>query len=796
VWGGGWHSLDLADQRRFIEEPEVAQAGHARLLAVRAGRAEGRVLSHDGAPVAGATVWPHFVRRHTDSWVPLDGLVHATSDEEGRYRLDAMIGGLVAAVRATAPGTAPGWSERFRADPGVVARADVVLPPPRFVLLDVVSADDGRRLTAVATWAVHGPLTSQSWHMEARSREDGLLRAGPFVPGRVEFDVRAAGHARARVQLEGDASGAEVRRVALVRALEIAGRVITVSGEPVAGCGVKATRAGGDQVHADTDDEGRFRFEGLVAGPWRVEAFGPGTSDVQTGVEVGTENLVLRVEVEAGPGFVVHVLDPGGGPVPRFEVSFSGEAVEGSDEGTDGRFEAEPGESWDHVLVARARDERGRLLPYAPAALDLTGRRELEVTIRLEPGAALEGRVVGPDGAGVAGVPMEARPQGTSRFEVALDAEAVSGPDGGFRLVGLAQGPHLLRATVSSRFAPFEPIPVVAPASDVVVRLERGVSVTLRVVDPAGAPIVGAEVSVHHRSGGTLCSEVTGAGGDALLAGLDPDGRYALWVHPPAMRGDVAPLRVPAWRPSAGPLGLPAAAPRRGRVLDVRGRPVAGCRVHAGADGIEEFADTDADGRFSIARLPPGRVLLVARANLVPRLVSRVTAHDGLDVDLVVVPARTVRLRLTGREAWPEHGLDLVHPALRPASLRSGLASDGTAHFRVHPEERYGFYAWFRDQDQVAWHEVVPGGPDTVEVPLRPALSIRGRVTPVAPGERIDVAIDERGVHASAVADPGGEFVLRGLPPGRYTVCATRWGGGEAEAVATAGGEVLIDLPR
>ncbi len=136
---------------------------------------------------------------------------------------------------------------------------------------------------------------------------------------------------------------------------------------------------------------------------------------------------------------------------------------------------------------------------FAPGATD--------VTIVLEAGSPIHGRVLDSDGRPVAGarvrtheaefagVPTKSAdgaPVDTSHFDAV--GTATTDEAGRYVLVDLSAGNHLLRATARG-FAPSDSVRVAAPAADVEIRLAPGLSVVGAVRDRDGKPIEGATVS-------------------------------------------------------------------------------------------------------------------------------------------------------------------------------------------------------------------------------------------------------------------------------------------------------------
>ncbi len=255
--------------------------------------------------------------------IPAESL-EATCAADGNFHLDTLVAGLQYRVQALTTDVAPGLSEPFHADPGVTARIDVHLPPLRTLELEVRSAAEGTPIpNAAAAWVVPDPAALIMNHeYSAEGNSGGRIHVGPLAPGALSVEVSASGFASDTVKLAPEEEGEIHRVVSLELGLVLAGRVLDRDGRAVPGAWMTCGRGEEDRNQtASTDQEGAFRFEGLLAGDWTLAVWvGDGTADLTVQAEAGREDLVLRVEQAFTPGLVIHVLDPEGKPIPRFEV--------------------------------------------------------------------------------------------------------------------------------------------------------------------------------------------------------------------------------------------------------------------------------------------------------------------------------------------------------------------------------------------------------------------------------------------------------------------------------------------
>ena len=138
-----------------------------------------------------------------------------------------------------------------------------------------------------------------------------------------------------------------------------------------------------------------------------------------------------------------------------------------------------------------------------------------------------------------------------------------------------------------------------------------------------GGPVDGATVVVHDVRGEVVATTVTGADGRYVVTDLPP-AAYTVVAVAPGMEpvtdsivvdttGDTGwdaslPVPVPAGNGSSGSGSVPGSGGLSGTARTADGRPITDARVallHADGTSVA-VADTDAQGRYTFADLPPG----------------------------------------------------------------------------------------------------------------------------------------------------------------------------------------------
>jgi protocatechuate 3,4-dioxygenase beta subunit len=397
--------------------------------------------------------------------------------------------------------------------------------------------------------------------------------------------------------------------------------------------------------------------------------------------------------------------------------------------------------------------------------LEVAAGERREIELRLEEGAVIEGRVVGPRGEPVAGAEiwMEGRRRMTERAHFVGRSAA----DGSFRIeeVGpIAEiGARAVGFTASNEFE-VSTLPFGENGSRRVV-LELGpigFGVVGRVVDPEGRPVAGAHVKIGQRGGGIvdLPSGQRASQPDPVPVATDAEGGFTYaggfseGVHPVT----VSARGWPIWRgnvevraESGGRIEIVLAQPASidGRVVDACGTPIEGAEViaseeHWGGWYFDSFppprAKTDTEGKFRLGWIAPGQQEVNASAPGRPQLgkakvFAKCLGGQTTTVQLVLDLGATISGRVVDPDGQPvagwrvnaeaEHGFN-VHPR---QSMTDELGRFLVAN--LDPEHRY-----------------------TLEADPKDEFSIpsRGELKSVSPGSRdVEIVVDNRRVRDARI---------------------------------------------
>jgi protocatechuate 3,4-dioxygenase beta subunit len=570
--------------------------------------------------------------------------------------------------------TADTYEADVVADDEASAPPDYELAPPPAGDCQVLAWQSGTR--------VGGPVVCA---------DDGTfeLPLDPGLAGPTAFEILVPGRLRAVVQVDVPYGGrGRLPEVALGVAETVVGQVVDREGAPVVGASIEAMPL----EHLDepepwrvsSDAEGNFVLDTLPPGPVGLRASAPGFA-VTVAEAIAPQDDVLLVldrlyELRgrvAGPPDVLartRVRLEGSGVWPARQVALKPDGTFTFDRVPDGVYAVE-------AVAPPSADGPG----YASIPLENV-TPELAVTLGLVAAFDVEVLVEDPMGHPAAGARVTL---GNASIGV-LQRFATTGEDGIARVGPVVPGPYVLRADAEG-YLPATPLSIAIEDADppqVTLRLAAPGEIRGQVVDEDGRPVEGARVSV-------VAQELHTVGESAARARVF----------------------------SAAAVGTGSLGVTEGPVPPIPG---------ADEDDDEGIASprSDADGRFAVELLPPGRYALVAthpdfahgtsvdvelgvgahEADVVltlragERLTGRVVDGNGrpvdgarvrVDDDSVFTDRRGVfdagprrgRVRIVARAAGLAPAVEVVTVGARPVDVELVLAAaDGELSGRIEGE--------------------------------------------------------------------------------------------------------------
>ncbi|HWM94206.1 MAG TPA: carboxypeptidase-like regulatory domain-containing protein [Thermoanaerobaculia bacterium] len=783
-------------QPAVAKRPVDAASTRMPALALEpAGTLAGHVVDAAAAPLPGVVVTVAPDRRGRDEvFRPDRAASRALSDEEGRF----LLRGLAKAASYNLTASRPGYRA---AQATVVASGEVrlVLERARSAQGSVLDARE-RPLAGVEVTVRPSPAGSPGEAVTVLTDDRGRFEV-PTLPGdRVDLEARRQGFAPTIVPGVAVAQGpghADLGTLTLSPGVRIEGRVVDTAGRPLAGTGVWL--AEGDrhpsrelaetlrprEPDAKSDEAGRFaivdvsrgrRVNVLLAREGYVPSWVPGveapTAKPLAVVLEPASRIQGRVEDESGkpvPGASVRLRPapppPGTVGVERRRSENSADAEAGPD-GVFAFADVAPG------AVTIEASAEGFLSPE-PVELQVPKTGEVrDVYLVLGRGASVSGWISTPGGEPVSGARVR-----IGAVQTESDAE------GRYRLVGIPPGLKGLVLSHPAYKGRTQEVDVQPGENRVDVALERGATVSGRVVDEAGAPRLGVSLILRNRGerGQRGYQATSGAEGRFEILAV-ADGSFDLEAEAagfaPAVHSAV--VEVAGRNVEGLELVLRRGATVSGRIQGLEAGQAAAVEVTAERSGRPARPGTvDHAGRYEIAALEAGDWHLRARlaegrreadawVAIAPsdREVERdLKLGGGLALDgLVLIEDRPLpqsRVTLRGLDVTAERGVTTDHQGtFRIEDLEPG-------RYRVEVVNAERMLSHNEDLELAADREIV--------IEIATAV-LSGTVVAAGSGEAVAEALvylqrllgDEPGPLTTVGTNVAGSFVTASLVPGRY----------------------------
>jgi hypothetical protein len=759
---------------------------------VSSGEAEGltltgRVLDSAGRPVAGADVYLSASAQKTLNSVRCDecgqalltcparesGLhalaffeqargflqpkATARTDAQGRFRFERLAG-VSFSVWARAPGF--GAAMRERAAPG--EPVELYLPPLRSIGGQVVDGA-GRGLPGARVYAVSRkvPLPSETVAGPEGSFSLSGLGEGPFY-----VLATAEGFLPAVVPLV-EAGPQPVRlRLETSRTLEVR---VTRQGTPV----TATVRLKADHLAREARAEGGVaRFEGLYPDELVVTAEAGKLGAIPRTLTLSESLTQVTLELEDAGTLLVTVVDESGEPVASPELvlrTARGKPIQSQKPSTGALVQFGPLAVGDYVLEGKAQGYRDAQLP----ARVKQGETSLE--LELARATTISGQVLDQYGRPAPNVSVLVQPTG--------DAVTADG-EGNFTAPVPTPGLYELHAHHSEWGG--GQVKATAPAEGVKLELEPRAALEVTVMGE-GRRLEGADVVLWVDNENIFRSD-TSSGPDGLvpMRGL-PSGTYSMVAtHPDYLPSERQKVVVADGQTQQVTVTLEPGAVIRGEVVDTRGAPVAEASVSV-LPRMAEPAVTDAQGRFEVRALKPGRPYLVEARHSKYDQRERVQGQAGGEPVRLVMEARTVFSgRVVAANGEPVRRFRLDEHDVTSADGRFEVTLQTAGDRVIVAVEAPGFEPLMVDK---------PAQPSELgDLVLERAPSVAGLVRDEGGAPVADAVVGCDACEDSVLSGPDGRFTLPSPSfVGKFTVSA-RKGRLSASAQASREGQPPVEL--
>jgi protocatechuate 3,4-dioxygenase beta subunit len=566
----------------------------------------------------------------------------------------------------------------------------------------VVTDEEGRPLPEVRLTFLHETHTR---FFDTRTGADGNYRIGPLPNDRYGLVAEKEGWLPTFLPPSLVSWG--TGDVKLFRPSHLGGRVLS-AGAPAPGVEVRLTsldRSDFEEQVAATDAEGRFTFESLGPGEYRLTATSQDRHAVEERELGESPGTPAEVVLNLGEARYVEgtVQDTSGRPVEGASVTL--------------RPEDEYVRAWRAVTDAQGHYRVGPVVPgaytfdiSAPRYVDLrnsplwlkedTGREDFT----LRPAARVAGVLVDEEGRPVPDIRLDLAHPTELPGEFDLPPDTVwSDEEGRFSMDAPLMGEWTLGISDEKYLS--QSVRVQAPAENLRVALNRGATVVSTLTDASGAPVEGAWAILWNAEseGRSERGERTDERGRATLRGIKP-GRYVLEAtldHKGVERRASKSLEVRGSEQLQVSLSFEEGWTLSGTVVDGEGQPLAGISVRAEHPGettpawrrksrgcgnrTTQDAYTGPDGRFTVKHLvgevfevnpwKQGFFFNVNRSVGGERVGdSTLRVHEGAaEVRLVLEREGHIRGRVVGPDG----------SALRRFSVNDRAVSDANGAFEV-----------------------------------------------------------------------------------------------------------------
>jgi RNA polymerase sigma factor (sigma-70 family) len=614
------------------------------------------------------------------------------TDAAGGVRVAADVGAYL--VSARAHGLAPAQAQIVRAAGEPETHVALTLLPPVGFSGRTVARTSGDPVPLVALALARETSLEQRQAivpMEERaaatSDPHGRFSFSGLAPGRYTLEAEAPGHGR--VRLTGVyVPESEPLTMELSAAGLIEGVVRASNGAPAAGAEVRFA-GGQDILVVETGPSGGFAAE-VEPGPYRVSARRGNEAAALPGVvAVASGKAAPGIELRLGKAasLVGAVRTRAGGGLPAALLSLAPCKAQGelarAVSGPDGRYEMTPLTPGVYDLRVSADG----FTPVVRTGVTVLAGLPFDLDVAMDGTGAVAGIVTDSSGHPVAG----ARVRGGQRWGAGLgdvEAETVVGPDGRYRLEGLAQGMATLRVRAAgAQLGPTRDVAIASgqlATADFVLPGVGTLEVVVRGRDDAGA--TGAvRVKVSSASGSV--SEVVDlpVNGERRVHADVPAGPYeVIAVLTDGIRKRCVtarePVRVEFGSTAHVALRLSSREERPGaltiRVNEPGGAPSRGAMAFVTSGAARAFVSANEEGVVEFTRFDTSDTVTVAARNEGRVAGPRRVAPEARTVDLELSPSVVLRGRVVSGDGHAAEGFRLTLDVPSEVSIGGGVVRE------------------------------------------------------------------------------------------------------------------------
>lgn len=795
----------------------------------------GSVKMPDGRPAEGALV--RFVVSDIVSR-------YAVTDAQGKFRIDGVPAGQ-GRVSAMAK---DGAQAEVTAQRG--ATLALTLARAASIAGRIIDSETGKAVSGVKVTARTGRHRAL-----ARSGADGRYRVSALGKASyaVTFDEKKY-VLLDRAGIELDEGQERTLDVSLVLGATLVGRVTDTKGQPVAGAKGRLAPATESRMAmmfrlGPGSRDGREAFVSGLDGSFKASRLAPGANQkltvshqeyerrVMPGIDLAVGAKPTSVSVVLGTGYTLEgvVKDNDGKPISGVSVRMSRQAQMSAGRGGNmSTFitQEEPRPSietdFEGKFAFKGITEGNYDVRFSRAGYAATSQTAVKIgegtaplSVTMQPGASISGRILLPNGEAAPNYNVMARPAGgqgrggMGMFGGPGGAQpGRSGPDGAYLIEGLDVGSKYDLMVFSPTEMRLDPRKrdVVAPATDVDVEVAGRGKIAGRVVNAAtGAPITSFEASYSPAQRGMMVVIRTSAddGDRGRRPFSSPDGTFS-FEDVPAGNWDVSVwaktyqdartsgVAVTAGETKTIEVKASPGLTIRGRVIDARtGRGISEASVSASdaddnervvvfSPGASEGPLTDVDGRFEITGNGPGLYQLTARHPSFTEGTAQVKLDDrDAAADITLAAGAVAAGVVVSPDGLPIAGANVSLSGGTSGggffgAGGQGALTDALGRFRFEhlAAGRYKASAALRSQSAPVLDVVLANGEirEDLRLSLNAGATVRGTIAGIDPAERAGISVSAQGAEdyfGTGRTGPDGTFEFTGVPAGSLRLRAT-----------------------
>ena len=714
-------------------------------------------------------------------------------------------------VRATKRGMPPAKSETLQLTPGE-RKTGLVLTIPSGIAVSGRAIDaQGDPLSGVAVTAAEAEGGPRGMMMRmmiggAASEEDVVRTAkdGTFTmhvkEGTYDFMFRREGLAPKTVRGQNvSVTSSPTVEATMEPAAEITGRV-TRGGAGLENVMIFAMAQGSDSVTATTGPDGSFTLSGLAPGSIRIMARKEDDFVQETRTVTAPARDVI-IDLKAGGRITGRVVEKGSNkPITSFQAGITtsrgggGMVMMGPPQlrsftTDDGSFTLESVPAGATVLTASAPG-------YASARLNVSveeGKELSGIELQLDTGVKLVGRVTGPNGSPVSEVQVRVMPSPTGGFATSgMERSSVTDANGEYSIEGLEAGEESLNFQHVKYSSVRKSVTLKGRETRLDVQLASGGRVTGTVVTESGAPVSDAQVRAF--SSGNYESARTDANGAFEFESVAP-GRYRFEAEKTGYaEGRLDDVDVSSGAPVR--IVLKTGGTIYGRITGLTPQELSMAEVMADGTNSYRQGTVDSAGNYRIEGVSAGTVRVRASSGSGMTGSSRNSATQTVDlapggsqqVDIAFRDDVVIRGRVT-RNGVPLPSATVNFFPRGNSSRASGSAStDNDGLYSVKGLESGEYNVMVNDSQRMSPYSATyqVRGSSTYDIDYK-TNALRGRVLDVSTNEPLaNVTVQLRNssqtegprMTRGGLSDATGSFILDAVPPGSYSVTATKDGFG------------------